>query len=166
MLPYLLLGYSGGDTSLLNNQSLGSAASALRANPIPAPLAAGDVTASFRKLNPQVGGDIPRPSEELELELILSQMEKEAHSVCGPQTETEQLKSTEWQRSVGLEPGDPTASTRKRRPLRPPPEELPDPVSFSLEEVLRRLRRTNKSCSLRSPRRSTTLTSPRRTSGC
>ena len=29
--------------------------------------------------------------------------------------------------------------------FRPPPEELPDPVSFSLEEVLRRVRRTNKS---------------------
>jgi len=116
---------------VLNNQSLGSAASALRANPFPAPLAAGDVTASFRKLNPQAGGDVPRPSE--------------AHSVCGPKTEAEQLKSTEWQRSVGLEPGDPTASTWKRRPLQPPPEELPDPVSFSLEEVLRRVRRTNKS---------------------
>jgi len=67
---------------VLNNQSLGSAASALRANPFPAPLAAGDVTASFRKLNPQAGGDVPRPSE--------------AHSVCGPKTEAEQLKSTEW----------------------------------------------------------------------
>jgi len=46
------------------------AASALRANPFPASLAAGDVTASFGKLNPQAGGDVPRPSE--------------VHFVCGP----------------------------------------------------------------------------------
>ena len=116
---------------MLNNQSLGSAASALRANLFPVPLAVGDVTASFRKLNPQAGGDVPRPTE--------------ARLVCGPQTEEEQQESTEWQRGVGLEPGDPTASTWKRRPLQPPPGALPDPVSFSLEEVLKRVRRTNKS---------------------
>jgi len=67
---------------------------------------AGDVTASFRKLNPQAGGDVPRPTE--------------AHFVCGPQTEVEQQESTEWQRGVGLEPDDPTAPTWKRRPLQPP----------------------------------------------
>jgi len=115
--PFLsnLLGAKAKRTQLhvLNNQSLGSAASALRANPYPAPLAAGDVTASFWKLNPQVGGDIPRPSE--------------AHSLCGPQTEAEQLKSTEWQRSVGLEPGDSTASTWKRRPPSAPPRRISGP---------------------------------------
>jgi len=91
---------------VLNNNSLGSAASALRANPFPAPVAAGNVTASFRKLNPQAGGDVPRPTE--------------AHVVCGPQTEVEQQEPTEWQYGAGLGPDNPTAPTWKRNPLQPP----------------------------------------------
>ena len=40
---------------VLANQSLGSAASALRSNPFPAPPTPGDVTSAFEKLNPQTG---------------------------------------------------------------------------------------------------------------
>jgi len=114
---------------VLANQSLGSAASALRSNPFPTPLIPGDVTSAFEKLNPQTGDPTPRPQEP---------------GVAARSPE-EELASSAWLRGLGLDADAPAESAWERRPLQPPTGDLPPPVAFSVEDVLKRVRRTNRS---------------------
>ena len=112
------------------NQSLTGAAAALRANANPVPPKVGDVTEAFQKLNPQAGEEVPRPVE--------------ARTSIGPQTLAEHVASAEFLRGLGLDPSRSDDPTWARRPLRPPAGPLPAPLTFSVEEVMKRVRRTNK----------------------
>ena len=57
----------------------------------------------------------------------------------------EELASSAWLRGLGLDAEAPAESAWERRPLQPPTGDLPPPVTFSVEDVLKRVRRTNRS---------------------
>ena len=112
------------------NQSLTGAAAALRANANPTPPLAGAVTSAFQGLNPQAGDKIDRPAE--------------ARTFIGPQTFNQHLASAKYLRGLGLDPRLASDAEWARRPLQPPVGALPAPLTFTVEEVIKRVRRTNK----------------------
>ena len=122
---------------VMRNGDIGAAAAALRA-PLRAPAAApGQITKTFRLLNPQVGDDVP----------VADSPSQRACQGGGDTAAHWEAQIREAQRrDVELVRGGLSRSTSQRRPLEPPPQlTTPPAIQFTVDQIIERVRRSSTS---------------------
>ena len=121
---------------VLRNLDVGAASAALRAPPRPAQAAPGQVTATFRALNPQAGEDAPPIPLDPSLS-FLGGGDTEAHF--------QRQATREDRQAAGFILGGVTRRVEPRRELRPPNFQPPPPISFTVDQIISKVRRASTS---------------------